>query len=388
MIFYGNKYTGKLTAALELARILNCEQESQPECQCFNCLLARDYESPNILILGTPDFSRELETALYLYEQNNSLPVIIWIRQIIRKIFLCINLSILDHYKLSEKNKNDIQALFTKIHAILDKDKFNKKDLSLLNSISTEQSLFLKTENIPISATRYAVNWSHIRDGNNKKIIIILNADKMLESSRNSILKRLEDYSDHLYFILICQSLNNIIPTILSRCRKYKFNELKFTDVQKIIKNKIQSARELNHNQMNTDEYGSLYDFFTQVYDFNKSTINKKANTILSLLISTNSEPAELINEIEKLDKKEEIIEILIEIHNQILSIMKSVYNEDPDNTLAKKILTEFNPLELQSYLKLIEERINQIKIFNTNPNLVIQSLLLPLHKNISRSLI
>ena len=38
MIFHGNHYTGKLSAALETARLINCTREKADNCTCSNCV--------------------------------------------------------------------------------------------------------------------------------------------------------------------------------------------------------------------------------------------------------------------------------------------------------------------------------------------------------------
>ena len=50
------------------------------------------------------------------------------------------------------------------------------------------------------------------------KIIFIENADRLNKNSANSILKTLEEPTPNTFFILATDSLDNILPTIKSRC--------------------------------------------------------------------------------------------------------------------------------------------------------------------------
>ena len=44
MIFHGPAYSGKLTAALETVRVLNCSGDRSVDCQCSSCQKSPQYE--------------------------------------------------------------------------------------------------------------------------------------------------------------------------------------------------------------------------------------------------------------------------------------------------------------------------------------------------------
>ena len=53
-----------------------------------------------------------------------------------------------------------------------------------------------------------------------KKIIIIRNIDNAMEQAQNKLLKTLEEPAKNVFFILTASSLNQVLPTIRSRCNK------------------------------------------------------------------------------------------------------------------------------------------------------------------------
>lgn len=55
----------------------------------------------------------------------------------------------------------------------------------------------------------------------NKQIIIIDDAELLTAAAANALLKTLEEPPGEVYFILLTQHLNLLLPTILSRCQKH-----------------------------------------------------------------------------------------------------------------------------------------------------------------------
>jgi DNA polymerase-3 subunit gamma/tau len=76
-------------------------------------------------------------------------------------------------------------------------------------------------QNIPIHMIRKIAYWARTASGGATKVVIVENADRMLDSSRNALLKTLEEPPPSTYFVLLTTSRSAIIPTILSRVRSY-----------------------------------------------------------------------------------------------------------------------------------------------------------------------
>lgn len=55
------------------------------------------------------------------------------------------------------------------------------------------------------------------------RFIVLEAADKMNVSSSNALLKVLEEPPRHTIFILIAEQFSRLLPTIISRCQKYRF---------------------------------------------------------------------------------------------------------------------------------------------------------------------
>lgn len=55
------------------------------------------------------------------------------------------------------------------------------------------------------------------------RLIVIESADRMNNAAANSLLKILEEPTEHTLFVLIAQQLSTVLPTILSRCQMVRF---------------------------------------------------------------------------------------------------------------------------------------------------------------------
>ena len=58
---------------------------------------------------------------------------------------------------------------------------------------------------------------------NSYKIVIIPEAECLNQESGNALLKTLEEPTAKTVIILIATSKENVLPTIISRCQKFKF---------------------------------------------------------------------------------------------------------------------------------------------------------------------
>ncbi|TVR87544.1 MAG: hypothetical protein EA428_12950 [Spirochaetaceae bacterium] len=232
MLFEGPEFSGKLSAALELARTLGCRTEAAPwSCRCSSCNAHRLLLEPRTILIGDRYFMQEIvvaesvllrarnEAAVYLYQRA--------VRKLARRFddFL---------WEGDEVRLGKAMAPLSKISEALD-------DISPGHELPAETALrklcsgirdsakklcdLLPTDNIPVDVVRRVSSWSRMTAGEEPKVVIFENADRMQESSRNALLKTLEEPPKNSYFILLSSHKRALMPTILSRVRPYHFNE-------------------------------------------------------------------------------------------------------------------------------------------------------------------
>ncbi|HTX71773.1 MAG TPA: hypothetical protein VMC79_03020, partial [Rectinemataceae bacterium] len=78
-------------------------------------------------------------------------------------------------------------------------------------------------DSTPVFMVRNAELWARLAPLGERKTVIIENADRMLESSRNALLKILEEPPESVRFVLLSSRRISMMATILSRSRSYSF---------------------------------------------------------------------------------------------------------------------------------------------------------------------
>ncbi|MCQ2574077.1 MAG: DNA polymerase III [Treponema sp.] len=238
VLFSGNDASGKLTAALETARILSCH-EAVPrsfECTCPSCLRHKSLLSTNVVLCGPRDCFLEInaasDTFLRAYERHETFldaTRYLFLRSV-RKLTMRFSDVLLE----DDKNVNKIGAAVGNVNEMLETLDFPRplpelEELTKLCTKIKEAALKLESDflydTIPVSQIRSMEKWARIKNDEGKKTVIIENADRMNESVRNALLKILEEPPSDTVFILLTSKRNAVMPTILSRVRTYNFME-------------------------------------------------------------------------------------------------------------------------------------------------------------------
>lgn len=97
-----------------------------------------------------------------------------------------------------------------------------------------------KKKEIKIEAIKDLQHWLGLSaHGDNMKVAIIDDAQRLNRTAQNAILKTLEEARPGTVTILISQDEKKILPTILSRCHKLKFGMVSDRDLEESIKGEI-----------------------------------------------------------------------------------------------------------------------------------------------------
>ncbi len=152
------------------------------------------------------------------------------------------------------------------------------------------------------------------------KVFIFKDADHLNQSSANSLLKFIEEPIDDTYIIFLATNLNNIIPTIKSRCQIFNFKPLNKESVKEKISilgldkelENVLIEYSLNIDDIKkyseSEEYMSVYAFLKGLFD---EEYEKKG----SMLLYYNEHEKVLSND----EYKEFFITLLIYYLNDIL---------------------------------------------------------------------
>lgn len=84
-----------------------------------------------------------------------------------------------------------------------------------------QKYMMIDEDNIKIDQVRMVQDFLSYSLEDDKKIVVIFNADKMLPEAENAILKTLEEPPSYALIILTTTNWNSLYPTIRSRLQKY-----------------------------------------------------------------------------------------------------------------------------------------------------------------------
>lgn len=253
LLLSGKEASGKLTCALEIARILDCTGDENGVkgnwlCQCNSCLKHKQLGATNLIISGPRDCILEIGAAKKtlinaVYNQASYLMAAryLFLRSV-RKLTLRFSPVLWEEDDKASKVSSLIAAIDEDMEEILpprDLPEISKLE-KLVNLIEENcqklESSYLYNS-IPVSQVRRLSVWARLTSADtSKKTIIIENADKMQESVRNALLKILEEPPADCMFILTTTNRGAVMPTILSRVRTYNFYQRTVPQQLEVIK--------------------------------------------------------------------------------------------------------------------------------------------------------
>ena len=236
MLFSGPAASGKLSCALETARVLSCTQGGDEGCSCPSCAGYKSLFSTNLLLCGSGN--RVLEIAAskkaFLEQVVNGTPYIeasrlLFIRAT-RKLTLKFAPALWEgEDKLSKIDATlqiieDGLALVENMADFSDTAKIEKRLDEIEKAGAKLEDEYLYSS-LPVQQVRNISNWAAFKSDSGAKVVIIENAHMMQESAKNALLKTLEEPPPSVFFILTTTKRGAMLPTILSRLRDYHFTE-------------------------------------------------------------------------------------------------------------------------------------------------------------------
>jgi DNA polymerase-3 subunit gamma/tau len=264
LLFSGPPASGKLTAALELARVLSCQGSPGAawNCACPACARHRELAHPDLVILGPRSFPEEIPAALDLLERTTTKASAYFFIRAIRKLEKRFD-SVL--YEGEESRLAKAAPLVRELEERLDlirpeelgAPEASKKALkAALAAAETAIKLeALVPETTPVFQIRAVEYWARLAPSGKVKVIVIEEADRMLDASRNALLKILEEPPESLQFALVTSQRSALMATILSRVRPYAFKARSEAEeglvLERIFKAEMKSEYAAAHGRRN-----------------------------------------------------------------------------------------------------------------------------------------
>jgi DNA polymerase III subunit gamma/tau len=246
--------SGKGTAALELARALSCTlaeshalggaegkafgdsnlkpQVARWNCPCPSCARHRALVHPDLLLLGPRSFPEEIPAALEILGRSPGSASAYFFLRAARKLAKRFDATL---YEGEEPRLAKAAPLLRDLEELLDAlapDKARDSDpagaKARMDAATKAAAVCAKLEAFvpgapPVFMIRNVEFWARLAPMGMRKAVVIENAERMQEGSRNALLKILEEPPDSVRFVLTSSRRSALMKTILSRVRSYHF---------------------------------------------------------------------------------------------------------------------------------------------------------------------
>ena len=361
ILLSGKDASGKLTCALEIARILDCTGDEHKVkgswiCTCNSCLKHKQLSSTNLIIAGPRDCILEISAAkktLINAAYNNSSYLMatryLFLRSV-RKLTLRFSPVLWEE----DDKASQVAALVSAIDEDLE-ELLPSKDLpeiskleKLVNSIESNcqklESSYLYSS-IPVSQVRKLSAWTRLT-------IVIENADKMQESVRNALLKILEEPPTDCIFILTTTNRGAVMPTILSRVRTYNF-------YQRTVPQQLEVIKRVFHDD--DKNFSNIQEYLTNFLPVSRDEIKRNAKAFFDSLYH---------------GKRPDIQQIAKELNNfqpkLLLKNFMSLVLQEMGLYLKSENLSQTDLARRSAYgeklLAAMQSAYNNISVYNINP--------------------
>ncbi len=303
LLFTGEEYSGKMTAALELSRVLSCRKEGEWGCLCTSCAEQHLLHSSNLLLLGRRSFMEEINAAGELLKKER--------REVCRTLYIRNVRKLLKRFEPllweGQENKlakggNILGNLAESLESLepprpLPPEKVLEKTLRTMADHLRSLLAILPTS-IPVDQIRNISRWTHRTSSDQARVVVLEGVDNLQDSAANGLLKILEEPPPQVYFILIARHKGRLLPTILSRARVYDFVPRTQEEVHSIL-------QKLFHYQ---GPKRSLAQYFQDWSDLDYPLLESQVGRFLDLCLEGGSpyELEELFSHFEKSGAKEE----------------------------------------------------------------------------------
>ncbi len=380
VLFYGSPFSAKMSTALEVARVLTCENGAGDwSCSCGSCRKQRLLIHPYTLLLGTRYFDLEANaSADVLRRVRKSSAQYLFIRAV-RKLTRRFDPVI---WEGEEAKIRSVQPTLAEIeerlyplspdHDLPDAEALEGQ-LETIIKLSRKLSSVLSMETIPINQIRRVTAWMHMSvgagagsgwshplgsgedSGAMRKIVILENADRMYEASSNSLLKILEEPPRNVYLILTTNRKGSLIPTVLSRLRPYFFGDRDSSETGEVLKRIFREEKE---------DYKSLREYFLYWKDLNPGQLKSLARTFIEGVIDKKNKQIDIQESMKMIFSGTSRKDSLISFIEELLILFHEL--------LKKGIIA---PAGMDRWNRTVRRHYSALEHYNQNPPLVLESL-------------
>ena len=278
VLYHGPAYSAKLTAALETARGLSCLADGAWACPCEHCRTHRTLDYSWLVLTGPKNLLPEIEAGAGLLERHRTEPRRFFLLRAVKKLVKRFDPMLWEGEEAKLKGtssalaslQDDLEALYPP--APLPSEKDLAPVLTRIREACHTLANALPSGGLPIHQVRKISAWARTTTSGAPKFVVLENADKMQDGSRNALLKILEEPPPNTWFFLLTSQKGAMLPTVLSRLRAFAFAARTPEQEQTILASLFQAE---------PGAWGGLGDYFQAFENQKKGLYDELAATFL-----------------------------------------------------------------------------------------------------------
>ncbi len=425
-LFHGPQYSGKLSTALEAARVLTCRTgKADWACDCQSCRMQKELVHPYTVLMGARYAEIEIAaSADALLRSTRPSTRFVFLRAV-RKLLRRFDPVIWD---AEDSRMRSVQERTARIEELLEKlpdpqaarsaesappgftlgaeeppkrgrgrdgrtagaeteDGANGLDAALRRIIEECAELAAQSlgDYISIGQVRKLSAWAHLTAPDSLKVAIIENADRMQESARNALLKLLEEPPEGVRLILLSTRRSAIIPTVLSRLRPYGFMSRTPQQEQEVLSKIFRD---------DSGRFPGLRSFFLAWKDISAEELSRVCRTFLDSVMGPEEQSVDIVKELgaqltqSTLKDKETVLSLLEEVTIHMQNVLRRAWKTAAPTAAAAAQAGDAGspPLLadarigldiLEEWNRLVREAQARIELFNVSPQAALESLYL-----------
>lgn len=363
VLFYGPPFTAKLSTALEVARVLTCEEgRGEWNCGCAACRTQRVLTYPNLLLLGSRYFDIEITACADVLRRTGKTAARYLFIRAVRKLTRRFDPVV---WEGEETKLRHLAPAIAEIEERLDLFSPEREmaasgplesQLDKIIALSRKLLPSVSTENIPINHIRRAAYWMHMSSGTggDRKIVILENADRMQDPSSNSLLKILEEPPAGVTLMLLATRREGIIPTVQSRLRPYFFPLRPAAQTTELLQRVFHE---------DDPQFSSLTDYFLSWREVNPDQLKSLARRFVEAVMQEEDEE-NILDELSPHLRTKQAKEFLNSFFRELSGLF---------HTLLRRELVR--PERLSAWNETLRRHFDGFSRYNQHPYLALESL-------------
>ncbi len=355
LLFQGPRFAGRLSIAMETARIRSCSSSGDADCQCANCRLSQVGGNPYAILMLSRDVMPEIRAGLDLLQRIPEPAHVRFFMQQVRKLIGKYQSELFED--TSANAKVLLKAAFEIDEKLvnLESQVINRKTAVLAEKITGEcekLAASAKSGNIPVSQIRKIATWIYSTPEHTAKTIILEGIEKISDASKNALLKTLEEPPRNTLFIVISELPGTLPLTILSRVRKYQIPERSWPDQEKVIASVFQD---------DPDNYDSIKTFFMVKSGIDCRSLRSEAELFVASLLQRKDIPYSTLQKVLSKISKEKL-------YTEFITEAIQVLEEEVEALLIP-------PSKAAAVMRELHSAYSKNMYFNQNPALSLETL-------------